>query len=263
MLIAPVVREFNDYRAYVSHDICKQRLLLAMWGLEGASRALQDDYAWGLFRDEVVRLFDLGPTLFGFVTQIFSDGRKRVNELVARVDRESPGVLKGQERSFVVVRESIEHLSALLSAMPDQMKDQRPGFSEENILKYLDGHDAMRCDIEYRKFVTIGVTPLAKRVFKKRGEGGSYAEFWKRCPEVDLLLRKLLVSLALEDRDPETHPVVQEGKIRMRAMRQAVASFSPSVEVTEREQALADALDAYGYSSVQDLMDAVEKLAES
>jgi len=263
MLITPVVKEFNDYRAYVSHDICKQRLLLAMWSIDGAERALNDAYAWDLFRNEAIRLFDLAPTLFGFVTSIFRNGKKRLNQFIALVDQERPGVLKGQERSYVVVKESIEHVSALLSALPEQMKDQRPGFSEQNIILYLDGCDAARCEIEFRKFISLELVPLVKRVFLTRGDNGSYADFWARCPEADLYLRKLLVALSLEDKGPDHSPVVEIGKIRMRALRQAVSSYSLSVPSADRKQALMDSLGAFGFGSVEELTDAVVDLAES
>lgn len=262
MLVARVIQEFSDYRAYVSHDLCKQRFLMPLSDLEAGQGVLRDRYAWPLLSIEVKRLFGLGPTLFGLDSPVLEEVADRAEAYLSRMESLVPGVFEGLQHDLVKLRETTLELGRLLGAIPDQMRERRPGFSEEAVRKYLDGRDSERCLQDFRAFLTDRMMPAFESLSSTVGTGGTdYEAFWELTPDAALSLRCVIVAAAVEDEDGMGWDVVRDGRRILEGLYHVASAWSPSVSPEHRRGVLDGALESFGYSTTDELLQKIGELA--
>lgn len=262
MLIVPVVDEFSDFRAHVSHDLCKQRLLLHLTDVEAAAAAVQNACVWPLLRDEVRRLVALGPTLFGLVTPVFEETRGRAAEYLSAMESAVPDVLEGRESGLVQLHSATQSLGLLLTGMGEEMRERRPGFSERAVLEYLAGKGSDGWLAELRETVGERLEPAARSLL---GNGGireeRYRQFWAASPQAQHLLRCVVVGAAAEDQNARRWEVVSTARALLTDTERVMVAANPLSSKRQRSQLIEAALDAIGCSSRAELLEKVAELA--
>lgn len=261
MLIAPIVNEFADYRARVSHDLCKQRFALQLSDVVSAHRVLHDARAWPLLRDETLRMLAMGPTLFGLVSPLFPVVTQRAQAYLARIEEASSAVEDGLEHGLVEVRSAANSLGQLLTQMGDQMREQSPGFSERAILDYFGGRDSKAFLSLFHDQFFEQVLPIVKGLLlgaKDNVEG--YANFWREAVEAELRLRCVVVARAAEDVRTERVGSLARYRSILQCAQHVVSSWSPTVSPTDRAATVRESLATIGYGSKDELLSAFEGL---
>jgi hypothetical protein len=259
MLVTPVVQEFNDFRAYVSHDLCKQRMVLFLDNPSKARYVFLDAYVWPLLRVEAKRLFELAPTLFGLTSPHFEIQQGLATEIIERIDLLESDVVAGKKSGLVRLVTEAADLSNSLTELSEKLQNTPPGFSEENVRRYLDGMVSNDRINEFLTFISTSIKPVVESVFSTTDSAQAYSRFWSLSPEMDLHLRKILVSVASEDVYPESIDEIVQGRILTRSLRQIMAAWSPSIESELRDELLSRALEAYGFENTTQVIDMIEE----
>ena len=263
MMIVPIVDEFSDYRAHVSHDLCKQRIQLHLTDLAAASGVMQDAYAWPLLRDEVRRLLALGPTLFGLVTPVLAETGERAGAYLSAIEEAVPAILGGQENGLVRLRTATEGIGMLLSQMGEEMRERRPGFSERAVLDHLGGKGSLSWLADFCGLVRDSIEPHVRTLLTGRAKGGaSYRGFWEAYPEAQQLLRCVVVGAAAEDQNARRWQVVTGARAVLTDLVQVVVAANPLVPADARTRAVETALEGTGCDSGEDLLRRMRELGK-
>lgn len=263
MLISRVLGEFFEYREYVSHTLCKQRLFLGLGTIQGARRRLRDAAAWPLLRDEALRMLGVAGTLFGVSSRLFEDeGAPRVRQALAAFESASDRLCAGDDTAFADVEDQASSLRDALSWLGDLLERYPPGFSESAVRGYLAGRTRPGLEAEFVSLVRERMRPAAAEVICSVDDGAAYAAFWPVCSDAYLAIRTAVVGGALEDLPVPKDAGLRQSFLDLQRLERVISAWSPMLSHAEKIASQQQVLASLGISAadgVLSLFDAIER----
>ena len=257
-----IIEDFLDYRAYVSHTLCKHRLFLGLDTANEARQRLSDACVWPLVAIEAERLLELSGTLYGMGSQPLEIARRDVQEVLKRM-REDGAILllDGSKAAFKGFRASADALNELLTSLSRQFDRNTPEFVSTRADGYLKGRSAADCLEEIAATMRGCVAPEVSSVLK----GGaavtdSYKRFWPASADAFLLTRCAQVAGALRGYKRGQEEGIRDLRRRLRRFERVLSCWSPGIAESDRKRVLDQTLMAEGYASTQVFLMEVEAL---
>ena len=247
-----IFNELLDYRAYVSHTLCKHRLFLGLSSPENARLRLRDAAVWPLVVDEAVKLWGCSGTLFGVVSrsldQVCETGKQVVSEmrtLHARLE-------SGDDSAFQVFVTQAESFSTVLTDVYRVLDEQTPDFSEEAASVYLAGRTSGDFLERVNENVRTKMIPFVESLAADMDDGAEpYRHFWEVSSDAYYLTRCAAVAAAAADEAAHAMAPIRAVQKKLRGIERVVSCWSPNTAVAERPQFVARSLQAEGYGSLR------------
>jgi len=258
-----IIEDFLDYRAYVSHTLCKHRLFLGLETADEARQRLSDACVWPLVAIEAERLLELAGTLYGMRSQPLESARKDVQEVLKRMREDATALLGGNKSAFKAFRASADALNELLTSLSRQFDRYTPDFSATRVEGYLKGRKAEDCLEEITATMRGFVAPEVSSVLM----GGAavaeaYKRFWPATADAFLLTRCAQVAGALRGFDVGQEEGISDLRRRFRRIERVLSCWSPGIVESDRKRVLDQTLAAEGYTSAQAVLMEVEALGQ-
>ena len=261
MQILRILGEFDDYRAYVSHTLCKHRLFLGLQTQEGAIGRLSDAAVWPLVRNESLRLFDLAPTLFGIVSPgLESAFGLPVRRALGELEGHRKALLEGEDGAFSPLQAAANQLRNGLASVGDYLQKNPPDFSEDAVKQYLAGRTREMCFGELALLLQGSVREALLPITTGASVvAGGYAAFWSACSDAYLGCRVAIVASGAAGAPKEADTPVRETSRSLQTIERIVSCYSPGLSPSERSEALKSALDALGFSDPKDILSLLDR----
>jgi hypothetical protein len=257
----PIIEDFLDYRAYVSHTLCKHRLFLGLETADEARQRLSDACVWPLVAIEAERLFELAGTLYGMRSQSLESTRRDVQEVLKRMREDATTLLSGNKSAFKAFRASADALNDLLTSLSRQFDRQTPEFSATRVAGYLKGRTAEDCLDELATTMRERVAPEVAAIL---GGGAAvadaYKRFWLASSDAFLLSRCAQVAGASRGFDSGQEDGINDLRRRLRRIERILSCWSPGILESDRKRVLEQTLAAEGYTSAKAVLMEVEAL---
>ena len=245
-----------DYRAFVSHTLCKQRFFLGLDTANSARRRLNDASVWPLLRKEALRLLDLSDSLFGLVSEALNEQVKvPLHKVLTSLDILGSELLGGQDKAFGDFRLSAEGLRDLLTSIPDIMSEHPPGFSEQAVWQYLGGKATSDWVAEFAGEIDKRLKPLVTAMIQSEHPVDEYySKFWPMYSDIQLLYRTTIIAGAAKRLPAADYGPIRRARSELHRIERVVSCWSPSIDPAERHQKVLVALDAEGFSTVDSVI---------
>jgi len=248
--ITRIIDEFDDYRAYVSHTLCKHRLFLGLNSADGARLRLRDASVWPLVRDEANQLLKLHSSLFGLISPSFKEVQTKVSSVLEKADIHICRLKGGDDHAFEPFDQASRELSQLLSSIGQLLDEEIPDFSEEAVLSYLNNRCSDEILQEVYKYIRVTLLPLIRKLHNEDNESdNAYRGFWPVSSTAYLLTRTAIVATAVEDISKEDIITIRTLQRRLRGIERIVSCWSPNASKDSRPDEIQKALVADGFSS--------------
>jgi hypothetical protein len=263
MRISRIVNEFLEYRTYVSHTLCKHRLLMGLTNPVTARRKFDDAAVWPFIERETTRLFELSGTLFGLESPELRDQIGGPVLAALSLINANRLTLSDDQEGFKRLERAALDLHNLLSAMEGVLRRYRPSFSEKAVLNYLNGKDS----VYYRGLFQIKVREIiAPTILEVIGSsasnGESYSRFWVACGDVYLAYRVVLIATAIGEAPQNSEASLRNAYKVLQSIEGFVSCWSPNIDPVSRPSFVKRWLDAEGLSSVDELVSQLKHCEE-
>lgn len=247
-----IIEDFLDYRAYVSHTLCKHRLFLGLETADEARQRLSDACVWPLVAIEAERLLELAGTLYGMRNQSLDSARKDVQEVLKRMKEDATALLGGNKAAFKGFRASADALNDLLTALSRQLDRHPPDFSATRVEGYLKGRTTEDCLEEFATTMRERVAPEVAAVLAGGAPvADAYKRFWPASADAFLLARCAQIAGALRDFKGGQEEGIRDLCRRLRRLERVLSCWSPGIAEGDRKRVLDQTLTAEGYASAQ------------
>jgi len=286
MRITAILAEFLDYRAYVSHTLCKHRLFLGLSSAEHARLRLSDAAVWPLVCDEGAQLSRLSGTLFGIVSKPLETVAREIQSLCDAMRVQQRLLEEGNDAAFGAFKTHAERFSDGLSSIYAVLDEQTPDFSGEAVVKYLGGKSSQECLISANQEVVSHVVPLIETLLRNDGTpfripgkccpsfigellsaygdpNELYRRFWPESSAAYLVTRTYIVAGAVEDLPAQAMAPVRELQRMVRSIERIVSCWAPNVRSEDRLGLVEKTLRAEGYDSGFALLERLMSLCGS
>ncbi|MBF0466706.1 MAG: hypothetical protein HQK94_16675 [Nitrospirae bacterium] len=196
-----ILNEFLDFRNYVSHTLCKNRLFLYLnsKNAETALKSLSEPSVWSILKVEIESLFNLGPQLYGInCPAVFVDEKDSIEKAVVAIDKiisRDTDSLNNLMENSVIIRTILENVKQKFLTEPFELEIS-------SVEKYLANKSADSIKVEVRDYIKNNILPLIED-----SDGGltmsqeNTYKYWSFYPPVMLSLRECLISGILHDKD--------------------------------------------------------------
>ena len=262
MLRSRVLAEFSDYRAYVSHTLCKHRLFLGLGSVAGARRRFDDAAVWPLLRDEAIRLLDHSGTLFGLVSNHLDRKiSQEIKNALADLGGFAEELKAGREEVFGVLDEQAKKLRDGLSSIGTLMTHSTPNCSQKRVSQFFGEKTRLDCVTELRNALLSQLRPAVENIMDGPDSADAYRRFWPISSEVNFQIRVVIVSGALEETPEPLDEPLRRAQRDVQHIERVVSCWSPAIPEETRPQKVENALQATGLSSRDSVVDLVEKIA--
>ncbi len=260
MQIDRIVEDFLDYRAYVSHTLCKHRLFLGLDTPDEARQRLSDACVWPLVAIEADRLLKLSGTLYGMRSQSLTSARHDVREVLKRMREDGARVRHdGSKAAFKGFRASADALNALLTSLSEKVDRCTPAYVSTRTEAYLNGRTTGDCLQEVAETVRERIAPEVVSVFAGGAVvGDAYTRFWPVSADVFLLTRCAQVAGALQGFDRGAEESIRDLRRRLRRLERVLSCWSPGIGESDRKRVLDQTLAAEGYVSADSVLKELE-----
>jgi len=263
MQIGKIIEDFLDYRAYVSHTLCKHRLFLGLETADEARQRLSDACVWPLVGIEAERLLELAGTLYGMRSQPLESARRDVQEVLTRMREDATALLGGNKSAFKAFRASADALNELLTSLSQQFDRHTPDFSAIRVEGYLKGRTAADCLDELATAMRERVAPEVSSVFEGGAAGSdAYKRFWPATADAFLLTRCAQVAGALRGFDVGQEEGIGDVRRRFRRIERVLSCWSPGIVEGDRKRVVDQTLSAEGYTSAEAVLMEVNALGQ-
>lgn len=260
--IAPIIAEFLDYRSYVSHTLCKHRLMLGMDDAESAGRRLRDASVWPLVHEECRRLLDHSRTLFGLRGVVLDEMEPQIRGVGDRVAQHVEAFLGGGQTEFKTLHTAAREYNNLLSLLGVRLEKQSPSFDGEAVKRFL-GTEKHWPDWmgQARGIVRQDLAPLVTQMLVNPEDAGSaYQAFWPHTSGALFLSRISRVAGAAEDVPKEDLKPIAVFRQGLRDLERMVSCWSPVLDAEARQRELQMAMRAQGFRTIADIQHIVRRL---
>ena len=248
MLISRIIDEFEDYRAYVNHTLCKHRLFLGLGGSPEDSRSrLADAAVWPLVKDETLRLLETAPTLFGIVSVPLKRDSPKIKRSLKTLDGRIAALLSGRGDVIVSLLTSARKFREDMAETANVLRVTRPGFDERAVRRYLGKRDRGTCIQSVREYfcgeLKFAVSPIVCAPTPAFA-ATKYQQYWAVAAEAAFRIRIALVAGAAEEvRDSDDGPL-REAFRDLHRLDRVISCWSPAIAEADREKKIAQALEA-------------------
>ena len=256
-------KDFLDYRAYVSHTLCKHRLFLGwrlrarrgiVWRMRACGpwwrmkrsgcwiwQARFTDCAAPDWTRQLVTPAGAGNHAFG--------GRRIASQGISRNFQGVPGGGGSSQR------DARRHVAIVRGGDPE--------FSSVRVDAYLAGRSSADCLESFLEEVRNRVLPVVKAVFAGGSAGSEgYRRFWPVASDAFVLTRAALVAGFLHGFGPVAEPGIHDLQRRLRRIERVISCWSPGIPETSRDRAIQQTLLAEGYASTDAILVEMEALAK-
>jgi hypothetical protein len=256
MQIGLIIDEFRDYRAYVSHTLCKHRLSLGLQTAEGARARLRDASVWPLVPDEAMRLITLSSSLFGMVEPEYDAVNARIREACTALKNAASQLLNGCDDALPLLQGCVVALGDELSSAAVVMDHRQPQPCADDIVRYLGPRALSRLEEKLQgavlQIAELYLTPL----FLSRSKWSvAYQAFWPAAADAYLLTRTIIVAHAVADGDDDSAVGLRHVQWLIRGVERIVSCWSPGIAASDRSRFLDQSLRACGFSSPESLVE--------
>ena len=255
MRISEIIKEFLDYRAYVSHTLCKHRLFLGLSSPANARLRLRDAAVWPLVRDEAAKLCTHAATLFGIVSKPLDGVRVKLLAASDEMTLQQKQLDAGKDEAFEEFRKDAEHFSDALSEIYEVLDEGTPDFAEEPVLSFLDGRKTEDCLVQAQTSVRVRVAPLLEGMLYGTADVGEfYRRFWGVSSEAYFLTRCAIVAAAADELSPAGLVRIRELQKILRGAETVASCWAPIVAPEHRPAELEKRLRAESLVSGEALL---------
>jgi hypothetical protein len=264
MLVSRVIAEFEDYRAYVNHTLCKHRLFLGLGGSAEESRSrLADAAVWPLVKDETLRLLETAPTLFGIVSTPLKRDTPKIRKSLKALDGRITALLSGKEQVIVSVLKSAVDFRDDMAETANVLRVTRPGFNEKAVLRYLGKRSRSSCIESVRECVRGELKAEVYAIVCAASPAGAlarYQRYWPVASEAAFRIRVAIVAGAVEEvRESEDAPL-REAFRSLHRLDRVISCWSPAIPESFRTERILQALEANALSGPDLLMQFCEDI---
>ena len=262
MQIEKIIEDFLDYRAYVSHTLCKHRLFLGLDTAEDARQRLSDACVWPLVAVETGRMTELASALYGMRSQSLEASCKDIQGVVETMKTDADSLLRdGSKTAFKGFRAGADALNDLLTALSRHLDRNTPDFSATRVEAYLKGRSLADCLSDLAETVRDKLAPEIRSVLAGGAPvADAYKRFWLASADTFLLTRCAFVAGALRGFASGQEEGILDLRRRLRRFERVLSCWSPGIPEDQRERAVRQTLSAEGYASVDAMLTEVEAL---
>jgi hypothetical protein len=260
MRIEQIISEFFDYRAYVSHTLCKHRLFLGLSNPESTRLRLEDAAVWPLVCDEAVKLCTSSGTLFGIVSPTLVETQKEILHSINELTILKNKLESNDDSAYKEFKSEVEQLSNALSKIYTVLDDNTPDFDKNATIVYIAGRNTQKILSEVKDHVRIRISPLIKGMLNDNANSSNYyRSFWPESSESYLLTRCAIVAAATEELPNPSIVPIREIQKFLRGLERIVSCWAPNVAIENRPAELEKSLRAEGYGSIDILLDKLDE----
>lgn len=256
-----IVEDFLDYRAYVSHTLCQNRLFLGLSNPANARERLRDAYVWPLVYDETKHLCEMTGTLYGIVTTNHLELDcviKNIGETLKDLDiRQDELVRKNDDSAFEPFCELARQLHNQLREMYTAFKKHKPEYSKDAILNALENKSQNQCLDFAVEYIKLQLAPIVSTLLLDDDhtlKSDLYRSFWPLSSFSFLLTRKAIVAAAVYDSPIEEIAPIRKMQKFLRGVESVVSCWAPSVADEIRTEQVNKTIRAEGFQSSFDLI---------
>jgi len=264
MQITTILNEYTDYRAYVSHTLCKHRLFLGLDSAEDAILRLQDAAVWPLVINEANRMLALSSTLFGLESRALEDNVKPkvaaiTNDLFAYREE----LLQGKADALACFREASIQLKDNLTSIHDLLRQSPPGFSDEAVLDYLNGRSYLDCLDTLKTMIVSSQQPIVMDLLQSQGDDEIlYSQFWPLAADIYLQQRIAIVAGAVENAYADEEKRVRSVYRELQRIERLVSCWSPSIDAKNRAGVIDRFMEDNGFDGAEDIKKLFQRIQE-
>jgi hypothetical protein len=192
--------EFNNFRSYVSHTLCKNRLFLYLDAKDSdmSFKAIIEPNVWPILKSEIISLFALGPSLYGInCPSVFVEDRKKAEQSIREIDE----IRDGGSKSIADFRRHAEIIRDVLAGIQHRFLVEAFSLNVDTVNQYLGWKKADDLRNEISRLIRANIIPLIDTegddlVMTTENE----VRFWEFYPSVMLLIRECLNACIIEEK---------------------------------------------------------------
>ncbi len=260
-----ILDEFSDYRKYVSHTLCQNRLFLGLDTLQGARRRVGDAGVWPLTGTESRQLIKLSGPLCGLVSKPLKQKIDTpMKKALDMMDKETAALLKSDEEAYSAFYASATQLKTLLTSISMILRENPPEFSEETVLKHFDGCDRKTLIGLFAGMINSDLKQTVSEIISGGNTvDAAYSEFWNVYSQLQTKFREINVAGAVEDIPDEDDNRFRQAFRNLQKVERLISCWSPTIEEAERRTTIEHRLEAEGINAIESLPDVLERIVEA
>lgn len=246
--------DFFDYRAFVSHTLCQNRLFLGLSSASNARARLSDAYVWPLVHDEAQHFCDSMDSLYGIVISKhheLDNVVKKIRKTLKKMKtRQVELVLQNQDNAFDPFNELARQLHGLLREIYTAFNEHTPEFSEAAVLEALQNKTHDQWHQFANDHIKLHLTPIVRSLILDANndlESELYKQFWPQSSIGYLLTRKAVVAVGMEDLHDKDLLPIRETQYLLRGMESVVSCWAPLVSKETRQEQIDKVIRAEGF----------------
>ena len=193
-----ILDEFLNFRSYVSHTLCKNRLFLYLDAKnpDMAFKALDEPNVWPILKSEIISLFDLGPSLYGIqCPTVFVEDKEKAERSVKEIDE----IKRNGSRSISDFRKHAEIIRDVLAGIQQRFLNESFSLNVDTVQSYLNNKKAAGLRADTLKLFRDNIIPL----IDANGDeltitDENASRFWELYPSILLTIRECLNACIIE-----------------------------------------------------------------